>query len=111
MAIYLNTNTNEYPRFIGDIQIEFPSWNFGDELPSNWVEVEEVENPAYSDNEILEELQPKLVNGKYKQQWVVRKMTAEESERYNAPKTAKTKLMQLGLTENEIRAIMRGLLF
>lgn len=102
---------NEYPRHYGDIQIENPNWNFGDELPSGWKEVEQQPRPDTLVNEIAYEDFPKEVNGKFLQNWIVRPMTAAELERRNAPKTAKEKLLGLGLSEIEIEAIARGLIY
>lgn len=98
---------NEYPRHYGDIQIENPSWVLGDPLPQGWHEVESTKPPVAGANEVVFETQPVLVDGKYKQQWSVRDLTPEEIERINAPQTAKAKLIALGLTEAEIRAITR----
>jgi hypothetical protein len=97
---------NEYPRYYGDIQLEHPNWQLGDALPEGWILVEEAETvPTPLENETVEELFPVSKNGKFFRSFKVRALTAEEIERKNAPKTAKQKLLNLGLTEEEIRLI------
>lgn len=105
--LFISPN-NEYPRHYGDIQIEHPSWELGDELPEGWHEVERVAPPEVTLDQIAIEEYPILVNGAYQQKWQVRNLTADEIERRDAPKTARAKLLALGLTEAEIRAITRN---
>lgn len=106
--IYINPD-NEYPRHIGDIQLDYPDFKQGDELPEGWVEVAEAERPTSGTNQIVYEDFPVEVDGVMTQNWQVRAMTAEEIERRDAPQTARQKLIDLGLTEVEIDALLRGL--
>lgn len=99
---------NEYPRYIGDVQLESPSYQEGDELPSGWKKVVEITPPETQADEKLEELFPMEIDGVWTQNWLVRPMTDEEKALRDAPKTAKAKLLELGLTEAEIFALMRG---
>lgn len=109
MMLLINPD-NQYPRHIGDLRLEHPTWQEGDALPSGWQEVAYASSiPETKENEIVYEIEPTLVNGKLTQTFAVRPMTAEEIERRNAPKTAKTKLLALGLTEAEVNALARGL--
>ena len=106
---YINPQ-GEYPRHYGDIMLDVPGWQLGDDLPEGWVEVAfaaapEVDNAV----EVAEEATPALVDGVMTQQWAIRALTAEELERNNAPATAKAKLLALGLTEIEIQTLLRGL--
>jgi hypothetical protein len=100
---------NEYPRHYGDIMLAVPGWEFGDELPEGWHAVEQTQRPTPGSDEIVFEDKPKLVSGKYVQQWGVRAMTAEEIERRDAPITARQKLVNAGLTQIEIEAIANGM--
>jgi len=100
---------NEYPRYYGDIQIEHPGWGLGDELPEGWVLVENATRPDFTEDEIAYEDFPIEVDGVMQQNWKVRPLTAEEIAFRDAPKTAKAKLIALGLTEVEIQALSRGL--
>lgn len=100
---------NEYPRYLGDIQLAHPNWKLGDELPEGWVEVAEAPFPTAPEGQIVEEEFPTVIDGVMTQNWVVREMTAEEEERINAPKRAKQKLLDLGLTEIEIEALLVGM--
>jgi len=106
--LYINPE-GEFPRHIGDIWIDYPNFKDGDELPEGWVKVEEVPLPNKTDDQIVEQGYPVEVDGVMTQNWQVRDMTAEEIERRNAPKTARQKLIDLGLTEVEIDALLRGL--
>lgn len=105
----LINSENEYPRFIGDLQLEHPSWRPGDELPDGWKQVAEINKPKAESEKVVYEDFPKKVDGQFFQNWKIRKMTPEEIERKNAPETAKQKLLNLGLTEIEIEALTRGL--
>ena len=106
--IYINPK-GEYPRHIGDIQLEHPDFKEGDTLPEGWVKVQQAERPAVGTDELVYEGFPNEVNGEFVQNWQVRDMTAEEIERRDAPQTAKQKLIDLGLTEFEVQALLRGL--
>jgi len=107
MANFISS-TGDYPRHIGDIQIENSSYKYGDALPDGWLEVELAEVPEYDPSiECLIELAPKEVNKVITQQWSTRLFTEEELARINAPITARAKLAALGLTADEIAAITR----
>lgn len=108
MSLYISP-ANEYPRFIGDIWLTHPDFKFGDELPEGWKLVTAVDYPEHTEDETVEEQAPKLVDGVLTQNFVIRPLTAEELERRDAPKTAKAKLVALGLTEFEIEALLSGL--
>ena len=101
---------NEYPKHIGDLKLAHPNWQEGDALPNGWQEVAYAsEVPSRGENEVVYETEPTLINGKLTQTFAIRPMTAEEIERRDAPKTAKAKLVALGLTEAEVEALIRGI--
>lgn len=102
---------NEYPRYIGDVQLVDPAYEYGNALPEGWREVVEVQNPAYEEGKVLELGEPVEIDGVLTQTWINRDMTAEEIERRDAPITAKAKLIALGLTELEVQALSYGLRF
>ena len=106
--IYISPR-NEYPRHYGDIQLENPSWKLGDDLPEGWLQVAEAERPEPQADKVLFEDFPVEVDGVMTQNWQFRDMTAEEIERRDAPATARQKLIDLGLTDIEIDALLRGL--
>jgi hypothetical protein len=99
----------EYPRHIGDIWLEHTNYKQGEELPKGWKEVKPTPLPELKGNQKAVEDFPVEVNGVMTQNWQVRDMTAEEMERRDAPKTAREKLIALGLTEAEVEALVRGL--
>lgn len=106
--IYISPE-GDYPRHYGDIMLAAPSWKLGDELPAGWHKVQEAEFPVASNDEVVEESLPTLKSGKYVQTFIVRPMTPEEIERRDAPKIARQKLLDLGLTELEINELVKGL--
>jgi hypothetical protein len=108
MLIYINSE-NEYPRFPGDIQVNFPEWEIGDALPEGWIEVEDALSPQASATEKAIEVFPKEVDGKYIRSFEVVPLTEEEIAEREAPATAKARLESLGFTEAEITAIAAGL--
>jgi len=100
----------EYPRHIGDVQIEQPSWNPGDQLPEGWNQVTETPmNLEPGENQIVYEAAPQEVEGSWRQVWAVRNLTQAEIERRDAPQTLVTKLKALGLTDAEIDVLSMGL--
>jgi hypothetical protein len=105
---YIDTTTNRYPLFIGDIQIVDPSWNLGDNLPEGWFEVQETSMPINPpENSIYYEVAPVMIDGIYTQTWEMKELSSEEQERISAPITAKNRLISLGFTELEIQALAK----
>lgn len=98
----------EYPRFYGDVQLDDPTFELGGTLPAGWIEVQEIEPPVAGIDETVEPADPIEIDGVWTQQWNVRPLTAEEIERRDAPRTAKEKLVALGLTDLEIQALING---
>lgn len=108
--LFINAD-NQYPRHIGDLLNTQPNYVEGDALPEGWHAVIVSEFPELGVDETLEEVFPVLnESGEYVQTFEVRPMTAEEIEHRDAPATAKSKLVALGLTEIEINALTRGLI-
>jgi hypothetical protein len=106
--IYINAE-NEYPRHIGDVQLAKPSFKEGDALPTGWVKVEESERPTAGTDQVTVEGFPETVDGVMTQTWTLRDLTQAELDRRDAPANAKAKLIELGLTEAEVDALVRGL--
>jgi hypothetical protein len=105
---YIDTNTDRYPLFIGDVQLEAPSWEPGVSLPNGWFEVEETSMPiATEENIIYYEDAPELVDGAYIQKWSARQLSQEELDRMLLPHVLKTKLVGLGLTDIEADFLLR----
>jgi hypothetical protein len=106
--LYISPN-NEYPRHIGDIQLDKPAFKDGDALPTGWTKVEESERLTAGTDQVTVEGTPEEVNGVMTQSWIVRDLTQAELDRRDAPANAKSKLIELGLTEAEVDALVRGL--
>jgi hypothetical protein len=99
MAIYLNTETNEYPRHDGDL--ELLGWSLGEPLPTNWVEVQSVPQPETSDEQTAYEAAPAEIDGVWTMVWVVRDLT-EAEKRTIALNAIKDKVQRgEGLTKAE----------
>lgn len=108
--MYIDTNSNTYPLYPGDIMLVSPSWSLGDPLPSGWFEVQPVDPPSISSTEMYYEEAPSLVDGVYTQVWNTRSLTQEELDAVQAPITARQKLKTVvGLTDAEIESLIRGL--
>jgi hypothetical protein len=87
MALYLNTITNEYPRYDGDL--ELLGWQVGQPLPEGWAEVIPSPEPVPGDGEVVQSQPPVLADGQWYMSWLVREMTPEERVRAdNFPKLA-----------------------
>ena len=106
--LYINSE-NEYPRHIGDVQLAKPSFKDGDALPAGWTKVEESERPTAGTDKVTVEGFPEDVDGVITQSWIVRDLTQAELDRRDAPANAKAKLIELGLTEAEVSALVQGL--
>jgi hypothetical protein len=68
MTIYINADTNEYPCYEGDKNLN-PN--------ANWVEVEG-SVPEIGSDEICLEVAPQQIDGKYVRQFVIRQKTEAE---------------------------------
>ena len=62
-------NGTDYPRYIGDIQLENPTWEPGQALPSGWESVQESIQPEISPGTTAREVLPILINGIWVQTW------------------------------------------
>jgi len=106
--LFINAD-NEYPRHIGDVQLVKSGFKDGDALPTGWTKVEESERPTAGIDQVTVEVFPETIDGVVTQSWTVRDLTQAELDRRNAPASAKAKLIELGLTELEVDALVRGL--
>lgn len=85
MALYLNTETGQYPLHDGDIEGMFHYWKPGRMLPTPFVQVESVDHPGETEDLVTYEGQPVLVAGKYKMNWETRPMTDAEKAMRDTP--------------------------
>lgn len=77
--MFLRNPNGAYPVHMGDLQLEFPSWQEGDALPSGWVEIAPGIIPSFdAATEIWVEVEPAEVDGVLTRQFVVRNLTAAE---------------------------------
>ena len=106
--IYISPE-NEYPRHIGDIQLDFPSFKEGDAMPIGWNQVFESPRPETGADQVAYEGLPQDVKGVITQTWIVRDLTQAELDRRNAPEDARARLTELGFTDAEIQALVSGL--
>lgn len=88
MDAYIKISTMEYPRFIGDIQNEFPDWTENQPLPSDWNYLTYLAQPELQEYQICEVLQPEQQNdGTWIIKWGnIRDMTQEEIDLHNLSK-------------------------
>lgn len=109
MFLY-NTETKEFPIFVGDAQVANPGWDGDiDNPPAPLVWVHDAA-PVNAENKVIEDAEPKLINGVWTRQYKYRDYTADELEAINAPVSARAKLVALGFSEAEINALAIGLL-
>lgn len=85
MTLYFNPETNEYPRYDGDIQSLYPEWESGTPVPTPWVEVQEVTEPEAQVEVMTYEGLPQLISGVWKMNWESRPMTEDEKARTSTP--------------------------
>ena len=88
MSTYIKLSTLEYPRYEGDIRLEYPEITedqTGDTFPCPewaWAKVIMVPPPQVEDTQTYYEILPPILNddGKYYRRWNVRDLTQEEIE-------------------------------
>jgi hypothetical protein len=76
MTLYLNTETNEYPRHDGDL--ELLGWTLADPLPEKWVVVEYTNPPIVDVNTTYQQEFPTLADGVWRVSWATRPLTEYE---------------------------------
>jgi hypothetical protein len=84
--MYINRISKAYPRFIGDLQLVYPDAT-PDNLPSDWVLVQETPEPEYQEGKSVYEVEPEEVDGVWQQRWTVRDLTEAEKavlDKHNA---------------------------
>ena len=79
---FIKVSTLEYPRYIGDLQNEFPDFVEGDPLPDDYCEVIATEKPETSSKfEEVREVFPILIDGVWTQQWQITEITQEDVDK------------------------------
>ena len=86
MDAYIKPSTMEYPRFIGDIHLEFPDWTDDQPLPEGWARVH-YEQPPTIDEYFAADVLPAEIQADGT--WLViwgepRPMTAQERAAHDA---------------------------
>lgn len=102
-------NEGNFPKYYGDILIQNPNWQIGDELPVGWQEVADALPPEIGEYQILLDGQPEIIEGVLTRTFLTRDMTDEEIAATQAPVTAREKLISLGFSDSEIFALSKGL--
>lgn len=75
---YLKLSTMEYPRYVGDIALEYSDFD-GINIPSDYVAVEQTTPPTYDlKTQYLDQTAPIQVDGVWQSVWVVQDYTAEQ---------------------------------
>lgn len=77
MATYINTVTNEYPLYPGDMELRFPDFDETN-VPEGYAVVVQPEIPDWTEAQRVEELAPILVNGVWTKQYAILDLTQEE---------------------------------
>ena len=90
MSAYIKLSTLEYPRYEGDIRLEYrdiredQTWpNFP--CPDTYALVTPIQFPSYNEEtQCVEEIAPVQIEGVWTQQFLVRDLTTEELEARSA---------------------------
>jgi hypothetical protein len=81
---FFNTETQEFPRYSGDIKLMFLEWSDSDPAPHPWVEVEEVVPPSPGINKVLIYGIPEKIDNRYIMKFEERDMTETEIDNKRA---------------------------
>lgn len=98
-------NGDNYPRYIGDLQAEYPNWQESDAVPDGWSQVQEVEQPLPEPGKKVVEDSPKLYRGKYKQSWTQVDLSVEDQGIIAQQEAALALMNRLNLSEADLLAI------
>ena len=79
MSAYIDLTTNDYPLYIGDIEL------LGG-LSERFASVQETPQPETSNEIISYEGKPEFIDGIWKRTWITRALTAEEILQYEEDK-------------------------
>ena len=77
-----------------------------DNLPNDWVLVEETTKPEYQEGKAVVQTEPQEINGVWKQQWIFKDLTVEEKagiDKHNAK--VQEFLAKLEAVQNESSAL------
>lgn len=77
MSAYIDLTTNEYPLYIGDIELRGG-------LDDRFAKVEETPEPLTQDGFLSYEGKPELIDGVWKRTWITRELTREEIDKFKA---------------------------
>jgi hypothetical protein len=75
--VYLNTLNNEYPLYIGDLNLLGIEEN---NIPENFFLVEDSEMPETTQNQTVVEVFPKSIDGIWKKQWEIKNLSEKDIE-------------------------------
>jgi len=75
---YIKIATLEYPRYQGDIRLEYPEIGTEFCCPDSYAYVHETEVPITTQGQVLAEHLPVLVDGVWRRKFYVRDATAHE---------------------------------
>lgn len=87
MTTYINTATQEYPLYPGDMHLRFP--NFDEtSVPENYAIVTQPKLPEASDTQEIVELAPILIDGVWTKQFAVFDLTQDRINAIKAEEAA-----------------------
>lgn len=108
MSAYIKLSTLEYPRYEGDIRLEYREIlesQTGDTFPcpDTYATVQWVDEPSYNiETQLAYELAPVNNNGTWFMVWAVRDLTQEEIDARNPQPSQQQDLSQQGSVPNVI---------
>jgi hypothetical protein len=77
MSAYINTITKEYPLYPGDMELLFSNFNENN-IPEGYAIVFQPDIPEITDTQIIEEIQPVLIDGVWTKQFIVLDLTEDQ---------------------------------
>ena len=99
---YINTSTNEYPLYFGDMELRFPNFNKNN-VPEDYAVVVQPEIPVPTDMQTVNEVSPILIDGVWTKQYVFITYTEEDLvQQRSLNSNAESDLTQAGSAPNVI---------
>lgn len=101
-------NNGDYPRYVGDLELQHPDWKRGDPLPEGWREVADTPMPKRGEGQIIREAPLEEIDGVLTRQWEVVDLTPEEIKARDKSIQVAQAVGALGLTREEAIELLGG---
>jgi hypothetical protein len=108
--LFINTDANHFPAYLGDVQLSDPTYEPGGVLPQGWFEVEPAQPPILAENEVIENSYAEVIDNQYVQRYTIRQKSDDEMALDNQLVAMVEELMKTGISQGLAVAEARKLI-